>query len=151
MLKLSIWCTRFEIIIVIVHLGVVKIYVAAVEALREMEIGDQNRMKLSLAQKVVHFWVLFFFFWHKWKEFIAKRNKNSKPPEREECHHTLETLINEAPLGPIITPPNKATYSDTNNLVPTSVLIKLLKKCFFFFALGVFLISLIHLFQAAVS
>ncbi len=39
----------------IVHVGVVKIYVAAVEALREMEIGDQKRMKFSLAQKVVHF------------------------------------------------------------------------------------------------
>ncbi len=38
-----------------------KIYVAIVEALREMEIGDQNRMKLSLAQKVVHFLVFFFF------------------------------------------------------------------------------------------
>jgi hypothetical protein len=57
MLKLSILCTRFEVIIVIVHVGVVKIYVAIVEAPREMEIGDQNRMKLSLAQKVVHFLV----------------------------------------------------------------------------------------------
>jgi hypothetical protein len=45
----------------------------------------------------------------------------------------LETLIDEAPLRPIITPPNKATCSDTNNLVPTQTLIKLLEK--FFFAL----------------
>ncbi len=45
----------------------------------------------------------------------------------EECHHVLKTLIDKAPLGPIITPPNKATYSNTNNLVPTPTLIKLLK------------------------
>jgi len=55
MLKLSIQCTRFEVIIVIVHVGVVKIYAAAVDALRKMEIGGQIRMKVSLAQKVVHF------------------------------------------------------------------------------------------------
>ncbi len=37
MLKLSIECTRFKVIIVVVHVGAVKIYVAAVEALRKNE------------------------------------------------------------------------------------------------------------------
>jgi len=32
-----------------------KIYVAAVKAIRKKERRGQNRMKLSLAQKVVHF------------------------------------------------------------------------------------------------
>jgi len=50
------------------------------------------------------------------KNSFAKRNKNNKPSEWEECHPVLETLINEIPLGLIVTPPNKATYSDTNNL-----------------------------------
>jgi hypothetical protein len=41
---------------VVVHEGAVKIYVAAVEALRKKETGGQNWMKLSLAQKkMVHF------------------------------------------------------------------------------------------------
>jgi hypothetical protein len=35
--------------------GAVKIYVTAVEALRKKERLVENRMKLSLAQKVVHF------------------------------------------------------------------------------------------------
>jgi hypothetical protein len=49
-------CTRFEeVIIVVVQMGAVKIYVTAVEALRKKERLVQNRMKLSLAQKVVHF------------------------------------------------------------------------------------------------
>jgi hypothetical protein len=55
MLKLSIQCTRFEVIIVVVHVGAEKIYVAAVEALRKKERRGQNQMKLSLAQKVVDF------------------------------------------------------------------------------------------------
>jgi hypothetical protein len=37
MLKLSISCTRFEVIMVTVHVGAVKIYVAAVEALTRKE------------------------------------------------------------------------------------------------------------------
>jgi hypothetical protein len=41
------------------------------------------------------------------------------------------TLIDEAPLAPIITPPNKATYSNTNNLVSTLALLKLLEKFVF--------------------
>jgi hypothetical protein len=40
---------------VVVHVEAVKIYVAAVEALRKKEKGGQNRMKLSLSQKVAHF------------------------------------------------------------------------------------------------
>jgi hypothetical protein len=55
MLKLSISCTRFEVIIVAVHVGAVKISLAAVEGLRKKERGDQKRMKLTLAQKMVHF------------------------------------------------------------------------------------------------
>jgi hypothetical protein len=51
------------------------------------------------------------------KKNIAKINKNNKPLEQEEHHHTFRTLINEALSRPIITPPNKATYSNTNNLV----------------------------------
>jgi hypothetical protein len=43
------------LVIAIVHVEAVKIYVAAVEALRKKEKQGQNRMKLSLAQKVVHF------------------------------------------------------------------------------------------------
>jgi hypothetical protein len=39
MLKLSISCTRFEVIIVVVHVGAVKIYAAAMEALRKKERG----------------------------------------------------------------------------------------------------------------
>ncbi len=39
MLKLSIQCPRFEVIIVVVHVGPVKIYVAAVEALTKTETG----------------------------------------------------------------------------------------------------------------
>ncbi len=77
------------------------------------------------------FHVNYYYFWHKRKELIVKRNKNNKPPKLEECHHVLETLIDEASLGLIITPPNKVTYSNTNNLMPTPTLIKLLKKFFF--------------------
>jgi hypothetical protein len=50
MLKLSIECTRLEV-------NIVAVYVAAVEELRKKERRVQNRMKLSLAQKVVHFCV----------------------------------------------------------------------------------------------
>jgi hypothetical protein len=46
---------RGEVIVVVVHVEAVKIYLAAVEALRKKERQGQNRMKLSLAQKVVHF------------------------------------------------------------------------------------------------
>jgi hypothetical protein len=43
MMKLSIQCTSFEvIIIVVVQIEAVKIYVAAVEALKENERGGQN-------------------------------------------------------------------------------------------------------------
>jgi hypothetical protein len=38
-------------IIVVVQVGALKIYVAAVEALTKKERGSQNRMKLSLPQK----------------------------------------------------------------------------------------------------
>jgi hypothetical protein len=55
MLKLSISCTSFEVIIIIVHVCAVKIYAAAVPTLRKKERGDQNSMKLSLPQKMVHF------------------------------------------------------------------------------------------------
>jgi hypothetical protein len=51
MLKLSISFTRFELTIVVVHVGAVKIYVAGVEALRKKKTGGQNWMKLSLAPK----------------------------------------------------------------------------------------------------
>jgi hypothetical protein len=59
MLKISMECTRFEVVTLVVHVGAVKVYVAAVEALRKKERQGQNQIKLSLAQKVVHFWV-----WH---------------------------------------------------------------------------------------
>jgi hypothetical protein len=39
MLKLGIECTRFEVIIVVVQVGAVKIYVSAVEAVRKKERG----------------------------------------------------------------------------------------------------------------
>jgi hypothetical protein len=42
MMKLSIQCTSFEVIIVVVQVGAVKIYVAAMEALKENERGGQN-------------------------------------------------------------------------------------------------------------
>jgi hypothetical protein len=83
--------------------------------------------KANLGQ-ILHF---YFYFWHKWKEFIAKTNKNNKPLEWEEHHHVFGTLIDEAPLRPIITSPNKTTYFNTNNVVPTPALIKLLGKFFF--------------------
>jgi hypothetical protein len=75
--------------------------------------------------------ITFLFGGHKWKEFIVKRNKNIKLLEQKERHHAFETLIDEDVLGSIVTPLNKATYFDTNNLVPTVALIKLLKKFFF--------------------
>jgi len=54
-MKFSIYCTRFEVIIVVVEVGTVKIYVGAVEALRKKERGGQKRMKLSLPQEMEHF------------------------------------------------------------------------------------------------
>jgi len=47
-----------RVIIVVVQVGTVKIYVAAVEELRKNERQGQNQMKLRLAPKVVqfHFW-----------------------------------------------------------------------------------------------
>jgi hypothetical protein len=45
----------FEVIIIVVQVRAVKIYAAAVEVLRKNERGGQNRMKLSLPQKMVHF------------------------------------------------------------------------------------------------
>jgi hypothetical protein len=45
-----------DIIIEVVHVGAVKIYVAAVEALRKKERGDQNRTKeTQFGTKTVHF------------------------------------------------------------------------------------------------
>jgi len=41
----------WRVIIVVVHVGAAKIYVATVEALTKKERGDQNRMKLSFAPK----------------------------------------------------------------------------------------------------
>jgi NADH:ubiquinone oxidoreductase subunit 6 (subunit J) len=43
------------VIIIVVHVGAVKIYVAVVEALTKKERESQNRMKLSLPQKMVLF------------------------------------------------------------------------------------------------
>jgi hypothetical protein len=43
MLKLSILCTRFESIIVVVFIGAVKIYVVAVEAPRIKERHDETQ------------------------------------------------------------------------------------------------------------
>jgi hypothetical protein len=77
----------------------VKIYAAAVETLREMEIGHQNRMKLSLAQKEVHFLVLFFSFGTNEKNLLQKETRTANP-RAEERHHALGTLINEALQGP---------------------------------------------------
>jgi hypothetical protein len=48
MLKLS---TRFEVVIVVVQVGTVKIHATAMEAIRKKERGGQNRMKLSLPPK----------------------------------------------------------------------------------------------------
>ncbi len=50
MLKLSIQCTWFEVMIIVVQVGAVKIYAAALEALTQKERGGQNRMKLILPQ-----------------------------------------------------------------------------------------------------
>jgi hypothetical protein len=53
MLELINQCTRFEVIIVVVHVGAVKIYVAAaVEALRKKERQDET---LSLPPKLMVF------------------------------------------------------------------------------------------------
>jgi len=43
------------VIIIVVQVGAVKIYVAVVEALTKKERESQNRMKLSLPQKMVLF------------------------------------------------------------------------------------------------
>lgn len=59
----------------------------------------------------------------------------------------LETLIDEASLRPIITPPNKAIYFDTNNLVTTPQSSYQTSREVVFLVLRVFPISLIHLFQ----
>ncbi len=62
LLNLSIKCRNSAfnaqgsgVIIVVVQVGAVKIYVASVEALTKKERGSQNRMKLSLPQKMVLF------------------------------------------------------------------------------------------------
>jgi hypothetical protein len=49
------WNSAFnaQVIIVVVQVGAVEIYVAAVEALRKHESEGQNRMKLSLRQKKI--------------------------------------------------------------------------------------------------
>jgi len=54
------WNSAFnaQVILVVVQVGVVEIYVAAVEALRKKESEGHYRMKLSLRQKeMVHFWL----------------------------------------------------------------------------------------------
>jgi hypothetical protein len=56
MLKLSIQCTWFEVMIVVVQVGAVKIYAAALEALRKKERGGQKRMKLILPPKKPKFY-----------------------------------------------------------------------------------------------
>jgi len=76
------------------------------------------------------------------KRIHHKEKQEQQTSNHEEHHHTLGTLIDKVPSRPIIIPPNKATYSDTNNLVPTPAFIKL------FDVLKVFIISCIHLFQA---
>jgi hypothetical protein len=43
MLKLSILCTRFRLIIVVVQVGAVKIYVAGVEALKKKQRQDETQ------------------------------------------------------------------------------------------------------------
>jgi hypothetical protein len=53
MLKLNAQGSRATI--VVVQVGAVKIYVAAVEALRKKERGSQNRMRLSLPPKLMVF------------------------------------------------------------------------------------------------
>ncbi len=54
MLKLIIqWV---EVVIIVVQVGGVKIYAAALEALRKKERGGQNRMKLILPQKTQNLW-----------------------------------------------------------------------------------------------
>jgi hypothetical protein len=63
-----------------------------------------------------------FLFLAKMKRIHCKEKQDIKPLEGEERHHVLETLIDDASLGSIITPLNKATYFDTNNLVPTQLL-----------------------------
>jgi hypothetical protein len=55
LLNLGMKCWTFDaegsrVIIVAVHIGVVKIHVAAVEALRKKERGGEARMKLNLPQ-----------------------------------------------------------------------------------------------------
>jgi NADH:ubiquinone oxidoreductase subunit 6 (subunit J) len=44
-----------RVIIVAVHVGAVKIYVAAVETLRKKERGAEDRMKLNLPQNLMVF------------------------------------------------------------------------------------------------
>jgi NADH:ubiquinone oxidoreductase subunit 6 (subunit J) len=49
MLELINQCTRFEVIIVVVHVGAVKIYVAAaVEALRKKEREDETQFTTKI-------------------------------------------------------------------------------------------------------
>jgi hypothetical protein len=53
MLKLSIYCTRFETnYIVVVQVGAVKIYVAAVKALRKTERGDSSNIYCERKRKI---------------------------------------------------------------------------------------------------
>jgi hypothetical protein len=44
-----------EVIIVVAQVGAVKIYAAVAKAITKKEIVAQNRMKLRLPQKMVHF------------------------------------------------------------------------------------------------
>jgi hypothetical protein len=46
-------------------------------------------------------------------------------------HHMLETLIDETFSRTIITPPNKVTYSNTNNLVLPQLLSNFSRLFFF--------------------
>jgi len=52
MLKLSISCTRFENNYSSCQVGAVKIYVAAVEALRKKERGDETQFTTKIGEKL---------------------------------------------------------------------------------------------------
>ncbi len=51
MLKLSISCTRFRVIIVVIQVWAVKIYVAALEVLRKKERGDETQFTTKTGGK----------------------------------------------------------------------------------------------------
>jgi len=131
MVGINSYLTRFEIWVVVVQVGAVIAYVTAVEALRKKERLLQNRMKLSLAQKVVHFWVWsphplnasvlfcrFFFnltrFWTKLRVLVLTIRKTvvsmypTRPKamadiEKPTCYVTLLMRTGERPtLHPLV-------------------------------------------------